>query len=592
MFFGQAPSCACFSWQGSAYVVPATLFLRRRARARGGAGLLSGPRHARWNGRPLGREVAPRPQARRQKLRRARCGERVRERFDAEFEGIGISYEFARGPDGQDTVAVVSVIAGGPSEEAGLLPGDRIVEVADSSAVGFTSAEVQRSLKGPEGTEVGVTVRRPGTPRLLEFTLEREEIPLETVDTAYMVNDSTGYIKVNRFARTTYREFSEGLTKLKGRGMERLMLDLRGNSGGYMSQAVRLADAFLKDGEQIVTQRGRHERYDDAYEAEAGGSWERQPLVVLVDENSASASEIVAGALQDHDRALLVGRRTFGKGLVQKQFELPDESVLRLTIARYYTPTGRLIQTDYDEGKDEDYLQEKRERFDYDATHTVEEIIARAPDSLVYRTQHGRRVLGGGGVLPDVLVARDSSSAFVRAVRAQNVGDVFARQWISAHRQARERWNERRSAFLEDFEVTPTMYENFLALAQERGVRLGGEAASRAGSNAALPTDSAATARPATSDPSAQAFTPAETQAARSYLSTFIKSRIARRLFGQAALHPVLHRVDPVFQRAQTHWSRARRLARLGQGRGETLGVTRRGGTPGHGTAAAGTTRQ
>jgi carboxyl-terminal processing protease len=488
---------------------------------------------------------------------------RVRERFQAEFEGIGISYEFARGPDGRDTIAVVSVLAGGPSEEAGLLPGDRIVKVADSSAVGFTSAEVQRSLKGPKGTEVTISVRRPGTPRLLQFTLEREEIPLETVDTAYMVNDSTGYIKVNRFARTTYREFSEGLTKLKGKGMERLMLDLRGNSGGYMSQAVRLADAFLKDGEQIVSQKGRRGRYDDQYEAEAGGSWERQPLVVLVDENAASASEIVAGALQDHDRALLVGRRTFGKGLVQKQFELPDRSVLRLTIARYYTPTGRLIQTDYDEGNEEDYLQAKRERFDYDATHTVEEIMARAPDSLVYRTEHGRRVLGGGGILPDVLVARDSSSAFVQAVRAQGVGDAFARQWISTHREAREHWDEQRGAFMKNFEVTPAMYDAFLALAEKHGLRL--ESKDTPARRAALPD-------------SAQGFTPTQAQKARPYLSTFIKSRIARRLFGRAALYPVLHRVDPLFQQAQAHWPRARRLARLGEGGGETLGTARRGG--------------
>jgi carboxyl-terminal processing protease len=479
--------------------------------------------------------------------------EQVRESFNAEFEGIGISYEFARGPDGRDTIAVLSVLAGGPSEEVGLLPGDRIVEVADSSAVGFTSAEVQRSLKGPEGTEVTVTVRRPGRSERLDFTIERDEIPLTTVDAAYMVDDSTGYIKINRFARTTYREFAEGLAKLKGRGMERLMLDLRGNTGGYMSQAVRLADAFLRDGEQIVAQKSRHARYDDQYEAESGGGWERQPLMVLVDQHSASASEIVAGALQDHDRALLVGRRTFGKGLVQKQFELPDESVVRLTIARYYTPTGRLIQTDYESGDEKDYLKAKRKRFEYDATHTVEEIITRAPDSLVYRTEHGRQVLGGGGILPDVLVAPDTSSAFVQAARSRNAPELFARRWIATHREARERWEGRRQAFIRTFAIGGETYNNFLALAEERGLRIGPRS------------------DPAAAPDSARVFSPAQVQAGRAYLSTRIKGRIARRLFGQSALYPVIHTTDPLFQEARRHWARAQRLARLGPEAGDDV---------------------
>ena len=479
----------------------------------------------------------------------------VRESFNAEFEGIGISYEFARGPDGRDTIAVLSVLSGGPSEEVGLLPGDRIVEVADSSAIGFTSAEVQKSLKGPKGSEVTVTVRRPGRPEQLDFTIERDEIPLTTLSAAYMVDDSTGYIKVNRFARTTHREFTEALSKLKGKGMERLMLDLRNNTGGYMSQAVRLADAFLRDSEDIVVQKSRHDRYDDQYEAESGGGWEQQPLMVLVDQQSASASEIVAGALQDHDRALLVGRRTFGKGLVQKQFELPDESVVRLTIARYYTPTGRLIQTDYAGGDQQDYLEEKRNRFEYDATHTVSEIIARAPDSLVYRTKHGRRVLGGGGILPDVLVAPDTSATFVQAVRSRNVPEHFARQWIDTHREARTRWEGRRKAFFRTFEVDPEMYDDFLAMAQERGLRL-----------------ASSSSRPSGGPDSARVFSQRQAQAHRAYLSTRIKGRIARRLFGQSALYPVINDVDPLFQEARRHWPRARRLARVGPGAGDVLG--------------------
>lgn len=496
---------------------------------------------------------------------------RVRESFNAEFEGIGISYEFARGPDGQDTVAVLSVLPDGPSEEAGLLPGDRIVAVAGSSAIGFTSAEVQRSLKGPEGSEVTVTVRRPGSPQKLDFTIERDEIPLKTVDVSYMVDDSTGYIKINRFARTTYREFAEALAELKGKGMERLMLDLRGNTGGYMSQAVQLADAFLREGKEIVAQKSRHRRFNDAYEAEGGGGWEQQPLVVLVDEHSASASEIVAGALQDHDRALLVGRRTFGKGLVQKQFELPDRSVVRLTIARYYTPTGRLIQTDYDSGDQEDYLATKRERYEFDATHTVEEIIAHAPDSLVYRTAHGRRVLGGGGILPDVLVRPDSASDFVRAVLSHNAAELFARHWLDSHRAFRDRWSEKRSAFISNFSLDRDMYAAFLDLAEEQGLRL------------------APTPTPRTAVDSVRVFSREEAMRERSYVSTLLKSRIARRLYGLPAYYPVFHTVDPIFQEARTHWSRAQQLAQLGPAADEASSAARPGAPRGSGEAASGT---
>lgn len=487
---------------------------------------------------------------------------RVRESFDAEFEGIGISYEFARGPDGRDTIAVLSVLPDGPSEAAGLLPGDRIVEVGDSSAIGFSNAEVQHSLKGPEGTEVTVTVRRPGSEAVQRFTIERDEIPLRTLDVAYMLDDSTGYLKLNRFARTTYDEFARGLEKLKAKGMTRLMLDLRGNTGGYMSQAIRLADAFLGDEEEIVSQRSRHRRYVDAYDAEGGGRFEDGPLMVLVDETSASASEIVAGALQDHDRALIVGRRTFGKGLVQKQFDLSDGSALRLTIARFYTPSGRLIQTAYDDGSRKDYLASKQVRFHEDATHSLDQILAAAPDSLVYHTDAGRKVLGGGGILPDVLVAPDSASAFVQAVNRQNVPEAFARHWLDRRGGAlRARWGKREQAFIDDFTVSAAMYDAFLALAEERGVPLA--------DRPAAPADSARGGE--------AGFTRAQAMQDRRYLSTVIKSRLALRLYGRAALYPVYQRADPVLKAARRQWPEVRQLASLGRGVPGAQHAARRG---------------
>lgn len=269
---------------------------------------------------------------------------RVQESFEGSFEGIGITYELLPGPDGQDTIAVQSVIPGSPSDQAGLLAGDRIVAINGSSAIGFTHERVQRALKGPRGTQVRVTVRRPGVPELREFTITRDRIPLYTVDAAYMLDRQTGYLKISRFARTTHREVVPALRRLRQQGMERLVLDLRNNSGGYLEVAVQVADELLGGHQLIVRQQGRRPEHQASWRARPGGLFETGPLIVLVNERTASDSEIVAGALQDHDRALLVGRHTFGKGLVQEQIYLPDSSALRLTVARFYTPLGRLIQ--------------------------------------------------------------------------------------------------------------------------------------------------------------------------------------------------------------------------------------------------------
>lgn len=473
----------------------------------------------------------------------ARRMARVREEFDASFEGIGIAYEFIAGTANRDTLAVLSVIRGGPSEEAGLLSGDRILAVDDSSAIGFSSQDVQQSLKGPSGSRVKVTVRRPGYPALIDYTITRNQIPIVTVDAAYMIDDRTGYIGLNRFARTTHRELVDAMTSLRAKGMERLVLDLRDNSGGYMDQAVRVTDEFLQEGLTIVSARSRHERFSQTYTSRPRGVAEDLPLIVLVDESSASASEIVSGALQDHDRALIVGRRTFGKGLVQRQYDLDDGSALRVTISRYYTPSGRLIQTPYENGNRDAYLRDKHDRRHEDVSRAMSEIIETAPDSLKYRTASGRIVLGGGGILPDYIVYPDSASAFVRAVNASGVERSFVREWLDQEGAAiHEEWDARPEAFVREYQVSDDVLEHFLQYAHDRGVQVVEEAAYNTKSTATV-------------------FSRDEVDRDRDLLAVRLKARLATRLYDRSVQIPIFHQYDRVLREALTLWDDAESLA-------------------------------
>lgn len=481
----------------------------------------------------------------------------VHEDFNAAFEGIGISYELVPGPQGQDTLAVQSVISGGPSDRVGLRSGDRIVQVAGSSAVGFSHAEVRRSLKGPSGTKVRIAVRRPGQPGYLPFTIRRDEIPLHTVDAAHMLDERTGYLKLSRFARTTADEVRQALKRLKARGMERLVLDLRGNAGGFMSMAVHVADEFLKAGQVIVSARSRHTGFNETSTATSSGVFEDGPVIVLVDEHAASASEIVAGALQDHDRALLVGQRTFGKGLVQKPFALGDGSSLRVTISRFYTPSGRLIQTPYENGRKADYYASKEERLAQDAVLSHDEIIARTPDSLRYTTDAGRTVVGGGGIVPDVIAQPDSLSRFVQAVLARGVDDAFARGWLDRQGEAfQNRWANRQAAFVKNFAVDDAMFEAFLGEARAHGLHV---TDAPAAPKQAAP-EGGWGASEAASD-TAAVFARAAVKEDRARLSAVLKARIATRLYGASAFHAAYHPIDAVLQTALRQWEDASRLA-------------------------------
>lgn len=346
------------------------------------------------------------------------------------FEGIGIMFNILN-----DTILVVSPISGGPSEKVGLMPGDRIVKIEDENVggIGITNSDVQKKLKGPKGTIVNVSIKRKRVAKLLDFTITRDVIPINSIDAAYLIKDKVGYVKISRFALTTMNEFNEAISKLKKEGANNLILDLSGNGGGYLQVAFWLADEFLSDGRMIVYTEGSNSARQE-YKATKIGGLEKSNVVVLIDEGSASASEILSGAIQDWDRGIIIGRRSFGKGLVQKQYELNDGSMMRLTVSRYHTPTGRLIQKPYEDGveeyaKDLLYRYNRGESFNKDSIHF--------PDSLKYKTLvNGRTVYGGGGIMPDIFIPLDTSffTPYYREIVAKGVLNRFVLTYLDENR--------------------------------------------------------------------------------------------------------------------------------------------------------------
>jgi carboxyl-terminal processing protease len=326
----------------------------------------------------------------------------AKEDLQGNFEGIGIEFSIFH-----DTLVVVAALSGGPSEAVGLQSGDKIIKVDDKivANIGLTNQQVFKMLKGPKGTEAKIEVVRKNTRQPLKFTIVRDKIPQHSVDVAYMIDQEIGYIKINRFSQTTYEEFKKSLADLRKRGMKKLLLDLQGNPGGYMNQAIDLADEFLSEGKKIVFTKGKDSKYNSDAVSTSKGEFENGDLIVLVNEGSASASEILAGALQDNDRALVVGRRSFGKGLVQYPFDLDDGSELRLTISRYYTPSGRSIQKPY--GNMEEYSKDMLKRYKHGEFFVADSI--KFNDSLKFLTLNGRTVYGGGGIMPDYFVPLDTT---------------------------------------------------------------------------------------------------------------------------------------------------------------------------------------
>ncbi len=352
------------------------------------------------------------------------------EPLNGNFEGIGIEFNLLR-----DTIYVVTAIPGGPSEKAGLKSGDKIIFVDGKNVAGvkITNEMVFKNLKGKGGTVVKIGVLRYGTSTIEYFKITRGKIPIYSVDAAYMMDSITGFIKISRFASTTYQEFDNALSKLEKQGMKQLVLDLRGNPGGFLDAAIDISDEFLTKGKMIVYTQGKNKPRQNSIASEKG-RFEKQKLAILIDENSASASEIVAGAVQDNDRGVIIGRRSFGKGLVQEQTEFKDGSAIRLTIARYFTPSGRCIQKPYENGRIEDYYQDEMER--YDNGELVNADSVKLNKKLKYTTPAGKTVYGGGGIMPDYFIPIDTTkvSRYISELLYKNLINDFALEYVNKNR--------------------------------------------------------------------------------------------------------------------------------------------------------------
>lgn len=445
----------------------------------------------------------------------------ARSYLEGDFDGIGVEFNIFK-----DTIYVISPLSGGPSEAAGIQAGDKIIKVdgENVAGTGINNEGVFKRLRGPKGTKVNLTIKREPLKKLLQFTIVRSKIPTSSVDVSYMVDKETGYLKVSRFSANTFDEFADAMKKLQGKGMERLILDLRGNPGGYMEHAIQMADEFISGKKLIVYTDGKGERYDSKTFAERRGMFEQNPLIVLIDEGSASASEIVAGALQDNDRALIVGRRSFGKGLVQMPIPLNDGSELRLTISRYYTPSGRSIQKPYGKGM-EDYQMDILNRFENgEYFHPDSTLFV---DSLKYETRSGRAVYGGGGIMPDVFVPRDTTelSEYLSQLYNKNIIREYTLNYYRTHRAELEKMPL--DKFRKSFEVTDKMLQQVVQMARAAGVD----------------------------------YNDAEFRRSKNLLRNNLKAFIARSVYGNEGFFPVLHESDEEFQQALKHFKRAGQLA-------------------------------
>ncbi|MDE6487154.1 MAG: S41 family peptidase [Muribaculaceae bacterium] len=390
------------------------------------------------------------------------------QRLDGSFSGIGIQFQQLN-----DSVCVVEVIAGGPSDRAGLQAGDRIIAAGDSTLTGkgISADQVRGLLRGPQGSTVEVSVVRRGVPDVLKFKIQRDAVPIESIDAAYMAADGIGYIKVNTFGRNTYPDFLQQLYGMHREGADAFIIDLRGNTGGYMDPAIMMVNEFLPAESVIVATKGRHERENSVVLSDGTGNFDDVPLVVLIDEFSASSSEIFSGAIQDNDRGLIVGRRSFGKGLVQRSFELPDSSELRLTVQRYYTPSGRCIQKDFTRGDNESYEAEILERYEHGENMTADSVHQKTAE--VFRTAGGREVYGGGGIMPDVFVPSDTSGVNKFYLELANRGLInrFAFEYVDLNR---EQLNQAGSTeeLLELLPNDSVLLSAFANYVRQNGVRL------------------------------------------------------------------------------------------------------------------------
>lgn len=391
--------------------------------------------------------------------------EKANEQLVGSFEGIGVTFQLVR-----DTITVIGPTPGGPSERVGIMAGDKFIKIDGEDAFGkkVDNEYVTKHLRGKKGTKVTVTVKRGNDPELMDFEIIRDKIPLNSINAYFMMDKKVGYIKLDRFAQESTKEFTKALADLQQQGMKSLILDLRSNTGGYLNIAIELVDQFLKADKLIVYTEGLHSERQE-WKSTDQGIYTDGKLVVLIDEGSASASEILSGAIQDHDRGVIIGRRSFGKGLVQRPFNLPDGSVIRLTTARYHTPTGRCIQRPYDEGAEE-YYKEMTKRLEHGEYYHADSI--HFPDSLRYKTDNGRTVYGGGGIMPDIFMPVDTSynsKLYTNLVR-KGVFNKYTVDYSMANREQLHTQYPEFSQYNKEFQVTESMIEEMKTMAEKEKV--------------------------------------------------------------------------------------------------------------------------
>lgn len=435
------------------------------------------------------------------------------ETMQGSFSGIGIQFNMQK-----DTLYVVQTIAGGPSEKVGILPGDRFIAVDDSIIAGrkLKNTDIMKRLRGPKGTKVNIKVKRGSNAELLEFRITRDDIPLNSIDAVYMADGKTGYIRLSRFAATSYKEFKDAITKLKKQGMQQLILDLTDNGGGYMQIAAQIANEMLNRGNLIVYTQGRKSPRQNL-NADGSGTFRTQKVVVMINQFSASASEILSGAVQDWDRGVVVGRRSFGKGLVQREFLLPDSSSFRLTIARYYTPSGRNIQKPYVKGDREDYDKDIIDRYNHGELQSADSI--HFADSLKHTTLRlHRTVYGGGGIMPDVFVPLDTTqyTDYHRRLVAKGIIPLFALRYVDKNRADLKAQYPDAQKFIKEFTVTDEMLNNLVDAGKAEKVD----------------------------------FDKSQFAKSKEMLRTFVKAAIANDLFSTGAYFQIVNEQNDIYKEA------------------------------------------
>ncbi len=435
----------------------------------------------------------------------------VNDPLEGNFDGIGVEFRIT-----DDTIMIVNPLGGGPSEKLGIMAGDRIIKVDTTvvAGVGVDNQLVMKLLKGPKGTKVNVGVLRPGNKNVIDFTITRDEIPLYSVESTYLLDNVTGYIKISRFAKNTHEEFLEAVSNLQENGMENIIVDLRNNGGGFLTSATRLADEFLPTNKMIVYTEGKSRPKQEFY-ATSNGELEETPVVILINEGSASASEILAGAIQDNDRGFVIGRRSFGKGLVQEGIQWPDGSAIRLTVARYYTPTGRSIQKSYEEGLDA-YNNEAYERFNTGEMQSEDSV--HFEDSLKYLTPGGKIVYGGGGIMPDVFIPVDTNgfSDYFGKLNYRGIFFQFSFEYVDKNRKELLGRYTSAESFINRFHIDKRMISEFEKYAEEKGVEK-----DTAGLELSL-----------------------------SLIKNRIKATVGRNLFGEEVFYPVINELDTTIKEA------------------------------------------